>query len=152
LAIKGEFIDCINNLINFGANINTKGKSSNSSLQIAVKTGNKEIIKLLLDNSCQISVINSQGGTALSMSLNDEYTLKYLLQELPGKDIEKMIKVLDSKGFSIFHICCMDNKIISLALLINKLDTKQIKTLLNEQCKYSKRTPLHWATYSKVFF
>ncbi len=67
-AILGR-VDDIETLLNFGADINSKGEHGYTPLHYAVEQGHLNVVKFLLENGANKDITNDDGDTALVLSL-----------------------------------------------------------------------------------
>jgi ankyrin repeat protein len=72
---EDDLISCVQYLIKFGANVNSRDKNGNSCLIYAVKSGKCGIVSELIENNAEINDINKEKW---SVSLND-YIFFFLL-------------------------------------------------------------------------
>jgi ankyrin repeat protein len=71
-AVVHEHPDVIELLLDLGADVNAQNtRSGSTALHQAVKTGNVEIVRMLLVRDVDRSLIDGDGRTALDLAIND---------------------------------------------------------------------------------
>lgn len=166
VAIEKRFLTTIQQLINYGANVNNMDISP---LHYACKLGNIEIIQLLLGNGADINLINNSGKSPIyyackhgnielikyliehGANFNDISIINHLINAIDNNDIELLkyyiehganINEEDSNGYSLLMYSCMNNKYDMVKYLIDNgadvFDTDNYKyTTLHHSCKAS---------------
>lgn len=166
VAIEKGFLTTIQQLINYGANVNNMDISP---LHYACKLGNIEIVQLLLGNGADINLINNSGNRPIyyACDLGNIELIKYLIEHganfndlniidnlinaIDNNDIELLkyyiehgaaIDEEDSNGYSILMYACMHNKYDMVSYLIDNgadvFDTDNYKyTALHHSSKAS---------------
>ena len=94
-AQKGH-LDCLNELLEAGSDVNAKDKEGNTALIKAVIFCNGAVVDLLLANGAEINTENKKGETALYLAVKHGHA-EYESEE-PNE--EKRIAVGESTGFT----------------------------------------------------
>lgn len=134
-------IERVRALLSAGAKVNEKEQSymGNTPVYLATCTGNKEVLKLLIDSGADVNTRNNLGQTALDNALLQEYDLE-------------VIKILTNAGAHVQP----DFGRSAMHYLTQKNNPKLIEFLLSQGVDVNapddrNRTPLHTAAiYNKA--
>ncbi|ORX44704.1 ankyrin [Piromyces finnis] len=130
----------LNYILDHGANINNVNNDNENALIIACKSGNLEIIDLLLSRSIDFNHINNNGDSALSLACKLQ-NLDIVNKLLSIKGIN--IDTVNNEGNTPFLIACKDNntKIIDAFVMEHEDHINYNAKNLNEDF------PLYYAVY-----
>jgi ankyrin repeat protein len=111
-AIEKSKIEFATQLIEKGANVNIKDGEGNTALHLAVKKGNKEIIKLLVNSMKDDGINKTNGMGVIALNLNKAKELK-LDDDTKIELIKKMnianLNKKDGKGNTALHLAVKKN-------------------------------------------
>ncbi|MCH2601119.1 MAG: ankyrin repeat domain-containing protein, partial [Pirellulales bacterium] len=82
-------IDCVELLINLGANINEKDGEGWTALHLSSNSGKIELVKLLIDKGADINAQEVDGENPLNRAENDK-PMSALLRKHGGKTGEEL--------------------------------------------------------------
>ncbi|XP_014230447.1 serine/threonine-protein phosphatase 6 regulatory ankyrin repeat subunit A-like [Trichogramma pretiosum] len=132
--------------------IDAKTKSGDTPLHVAVKSGSKRIVRLLLKRRADFTIQNSQGQTALHLAVaaNDEETCQLVLSSYNDDDYYSALtdpNPSDARGLSHFHVACMKNKhdLVARFLEHDKVNVASSMQVKLDADEYAGFTPLHFA-------
>ncbi|AVP87465.1 hypothetical protein phytr_5190 [Candidatus Phycorickettsia trachydisci] len=135
-AIKRNDLEEAASLLSQGANIAEKNKYGQNAFHIAALTGNREVLKLLLDTNPSTEVINARdeyGNTPFHFACReaDEQTAA-LLFNTENIDLQNLL------GYTALHLASKENKSNMVNFLLSK--KANVNVLDNNQ-----NSPLHLA-------
>jgi len=131
--LSGDIVK-IYNLLDRGADVNTRGESDSVPLHWAASTGQYEVAELLLDRGADVDAIDEHGVTPLMLALHNCHTKTGILLLDRGADLNAR----NETGYTPLHYAAEDGRVEIVALLLDRGGD------VNAQEKKG-RAPLHCA-------
>ncbi|NXY57523.1 RN5A ribonuclease, partial [Callaeas wilsoni] len=133
-AVKNRDKEAVLELLEQGADVNSKVESGWTPLQTAVQTGEKDLVRLLLDRGASLDARKDNGGTAFTEAgiAGNVDVLKLLLER--GSDVNEQ----DFNGFTAFMEAAWYGKDEALRFLHSRGAEVNLRRVTSEE-----KTKLH---------
>jgi len=144
IASNRGYIDCVQQLINLGADVNAVTKENVTPLYLATWKGFNEIIQLLLKYHADPNIVLPDGGSVLSVACtkNNVQAVEWLMQK---KRINLSQRVINN-GYTPLHYAAKNGCASCINLILERNQRSSIpQNLLNARSK-SGKTPLYIAS------
>ena len=89
-AVSKVQLSKVKDLINRGADVNTKDKNGKTILHIAIENNYEDIVKFLIQNKADVNIKDNDGNTPLHLAVKNgnDFIVKLLLKAGAKKDIK----------------------------------------------------------------
>lgn len=117
-AVKFKKLQCAKLLIDNGANVNANNNNQQTSIHLAVRNKDTEMLKLLKStNRCDINIKDKLGDSAVTDSIifGDSETMRVIL-DWPDVDL----RFFNRDGFSPIHLAARKGELQVLRLILQK--------------------------------